>query len=205
MGSDDDYVALIDMDGTVADFDRSVREKLVASASPADIEMYGDPERWLSNYKRGERPDWLDARFNQIKKTYGFWEDLEPIRTGLDVVGLLKEMRFDLMVASKAPRKNEMAWTEKFRWCDKHLPDVPVTLTHNKALMYGKVLFDDWPPYIEAWMRNRPRGKVLMLDSPNNQNVEPHPNIMRLQRPAPSRSGQINAIREFLQPVAPSR
>ena len=37
------------------------------------------------------------------------------------------------------------------QWCQHHLPGVPVTITMDKGLVYGKVLVDDYPPYVERW------------------------------------------------------
>ena len=38
-------------------------------------------------------------------------------------------------------------------WCRAHLPDVPVTVTDDKARVHGHVLVDDWLPYVERWQR----------------------------------------------------
>ena len=206
---EEDNVALIDMDGTVADFDASVREGMIAMASHADITLYGEVDTWDTH------PDvdgWMKARIDFIKRKAGFWENLPVIHTGMDVVMLLRRIGYRLMVASKAPNLNEAAWTEKFRWCHKHMPGQQVTLTHDKSLMYGKILFDDWPPYIIAWLKHRPRSHVLMMDTPHNQGFE-HPHVMRLFRydhPAKDvegkGSGQLKAIEDFLaKPLGPDK
>ena len=60
--------------------------------------------------------------------------------------------------------------------------DAQVTITEDKGLVYGKVLFDDWPNYITRWLKWRKRGLVLMLDHPWNQSFF-HPNVIRIKGP----------------------
>jgi hypothetical protein len=88
-----------------------------------------------------------------------------------------------------------MAWAEKVLWCEKHIPDAEITITYKKGLSYGKVLYDDYPPYIFEWLKWRPRGRVLMLDAPYNQDTS-HPRILRCYRQP--LSTQIEAIKAFL-------
>jgi hypothetical protein len=62
-------------------------------------------------------------------------------------------------------------------------------------LVYGKVLYDDFPPYILRWLEWRPRGKVLMLDAQHNRDFT-HPNVFRCTRdPIAAQRG---AILDFL-------
>lgn len=172
--------ALIDMDGTVADWDASVTKHLAETASPADRENYGDPGSWLAGYVRGARPEWLEERIEMIMRQSGFWENLPPIPVGLQVVDLMADLGFRIMVASKSPNDKPTAWTEKCLWCFKHLPDDHgITLTQDKSLMMGDVLFEDWPSYIRAWRANSPDGKVVVLDHPHNRQVSGR-NIFRV-------------------------
>jgi len=61
---------------------------------------------------------------------------------------------------------------------DKTLLRVPITMTGNKGLVYGKILVDDFPPYIEAWLKHRPRGLVIMPAHRWNEKFQ-HPNVLR--------------------------
>jgi len=48
-------------------------------------------------------------------------------------------------------------------WIDKYMgKNMDITITRDKGLVYGKVLVDDWPEYIERWLKWRPRGIVIM-------------------------------------------
>lgn len=166
-------IALVDLDGTLADFDGSMAAKLAALRSPGedpDIEAYGK-----------EKHPWLEARRDVIKSQPGFWRNLPRITDGFAVLEMIRRVGFEVHVLTKGPFRTTMAWTEKVEWCRANLPDIPVTITEDKGLVYGRVLFDDWPPYIERWLAWRPRGLVIMLDHPWNQGFE-HPNVLRYKR-----------------------
>jgi hypothetical protein len=71
-----------------------------------------------------------------------------------------------------------MAWTEKVQWCVEFIPDASITLTEEKAIVYGKILVDDYPPYFLPWLNVRPRGLVIAVAQPWNKDIE-HPNLVR--------------------------
>lgn len=175
-------IALIDMDGTLADYDKGIRQGLDKLRSPEE-EIYED----IYN-----SPSWIKARCDLIKKQPEFWSNLEKIELGFRVLDVLKDLEYKLMVLTKGPVRTTSAWTEKRDWCHKHLPGVPVTITEDKGLVYGKVLFDDFPPYIEKWLEWRPRGKVLMLDYDYNRNFQ-HTNVLRIKEYTSN-----DVIKEFL-------
>ena len=79
---------------------------------------------------------------------------------------------------TKAPGSVPVAWTQKAEWIDKTLPKIPITMTGDKGLVYGKILVDDFPPYIEAWLKHQPRGLVIMPAHRWNKDFK-HPNILR--------------------------
>ena len=66
-------------------------------------------------------------------------------------------------ILSKSPRRIPSAASEKIEWCVKHVPDLPIVLSEDKGLVYGKLLCDDWPEYIERWLQWRPRGLVVAV------------------------------------------
>ena len=58
----------------------------------------------------------------------------------------------------------------KKKWIDKNLgEDVDFTITRDKGLVYGKVLVDDYPQYIERWLKWRERGLVIMPANESNK------------------------------------
>lgn len=165
-----DLIALIDMDGTIADYDGRIREELLKLAGPGDPKLPGHLH---------DSPEWLQARIDLIRSQEGFWRGLDQIPLGFAVLGVLRELGYTLHVLTKGPAQMTSAWTEKREWCHQHLPQIKVTVTEDKGLSYGKVLFDDYPPYIEGWLQHRPRGKVIMPNHPWNQDFQ-HPQVFRL-------------------------
>jgi 5'(3')-deoxyribonucleotidase len=169
-----DRVALIDLDGTTADYDLALKTQLNLLRSPS--------EEKLEYVPYGEMPTWLENRIDLIKRQPGFWSGLQPIPIGLHICELLQDTHnLRLMVLSKGPRRTTSAWSEKVEWVTQHLPKADITITHDKGLTYGKVLFDDYPPYILRWLEHRPRGKVLMLETPYNRTFQ-HPNVLKITR-----------------------
>jgi 5'-nucleotidase len=170
-------IALIDLDGTIADYDQNMRRELLKTLSPVEHEQYGELIKSGDIYET--RHDWLNARADLIKKQTGFWRNLPLIADGYAIYQLLGQLGYRRVILTKGPKRTTSAWTEKLEWCQKHVPHASVTITQDKGLVYGKVLFDDYPPYIERWLEWRPRGKVLMLDTLYNQGFE-HPQVLRI-------------------------
>lgn len=170
-------VALIDMDGTVADFDGQMRADLAALRSPEEgSTQHLDPDD-------SKEPDWLKARKKLIKSQPGWWRNLPRYEPGFEILDILRELEFTLMVTTKGPWGTHSAWTEKVEWCRQHVPDAAVTVTEDKGLVYGKVLVDDWPAYGIRWLEWRPRGLLVVPAHPWNRldrfPSHLHPNIFR--------------------------
>lgn len=172
--NDHDNIALIDLDGTLADYERVMRAALVKTMSAADKFAKLDEFALHGDIFNGE--PWLEERMRLIKMQPGFWRDLPEIEVGMAVYKLLGDLGYRRMILTKGPRLATPAWTEKVEWCHRHVPGAGISIVcadaeqgPHKGLLYGKVLFDDYPPYIEQWLKWRPRGKVLMLDTPHNR------------------------------------
>lgn len=164
-------LALIDLDGTVADYDGSMSDQL---------KLLRSPEEPVVKHGRASPPH-IKNRTSLIRNQPGFWRNLEVIKEGVDVIQLLMGLDFSLMVLTKGPASSPNAWTEKALWCREHLPQAKITITEDKANYYGKVLFDDWPEYVEPWLKHRPRGLVIMLEHPWNAGYE-HPQVFKYRR-----------------------
>jgi FMN phosphatase YigB (HAD superfamily) len=187
-------IALVDLDGTTADFDGEVRRKLVEMANP-------DEDTSPEALERLRKEPWMKARRQLIKAQRGFWRNLQPLRAGLYVVRLMRQLRFRIVVLTKGPHRLTEAWTEKVQWAQEHIPDAGVCIVDaedsGKGLVYGKVLFDDWPAYIESWLEWRPRGLVIMTDQPWNQDFK-HLNVLRFH-PAGGPRGHMEELRARLE------
>ena len=159
---DRENIALVDMDGTVADFDKTLQADYKAVIG--DNKVSTETEELIKSL---------------IKKQAGWWRNLPQIGLGTAIAEHLVQIGFKIMVLTKGPVKTTSAWTEKVEWCAKYMPYADVTITHDKGLVYGKILVDDWPAYIERWLQWRPRGVVLMPDQPWNQKFS-HPQVRRV-------------------------
>lgn len=186
-----DPVALLDLDSSLVDYEGRLRERLLETVSPMEEEWF----RQHAGSLWSSPPAWLKARKRLIKHQPGFWLELPVIPFGMELYQLLGELGYRRIILTRGPHKNPAAWAEKARWCEQHVPDAGITITHNKDLVYGRVLYDDWPEYILSWLEWRPRGKVLMLDAAYNRHLQ-HPNVLRCQR-APMRT-QKELILRFL-------
>lgn len=167
-------VANVDLDGTTANYNDAMLAALETMRSPHEPKL-DDPFK--------DTPPWLDARMMYVKNRPGFWSNLSPIPLGMKTLDVLRETGYRLNVLTKGPVRTTIAWTEKAEWARRNIPDAQVTITEDKGLVYGKVLFDDWPGYIKRWLVWRKRGLVLMLDHPWNQDFD-HPNVVRIRSEA---------------------
>ncbi len=173
----DDKWALIDLDGTVADYDARMVEYQRKLQGPEEIP-------YSSRYKMLMEPPHMEARRKMIQRQAGFWSGLKPLPMGFEVIEEMRLLGFHLHVLTKGPMTTVNAWGEKVEWCREHLPDAIVTVTSDKSSVYGRVLFDDFPPYFEKWIDVRPRGLVICLASALNEEsrvggLKEHPQVFR--------------------------
>jgi len=141
-------IALFDLDGTLADYDGQMRIDLESIMSPGDHE-----------FDMRHPPAWAKARMDIIKRQPGWWFNLPRYEPGFDILRAAMSIGFEPYVLTKGPYNTTSAWTEKVEWCRVNLPkEVKVTITEDKSGTYGRVLVDDWIPFMEGWLAHRPRG-----------------------------------------------
>lgn len=174
--SDDERQALLDLDGSLADYDTVMRSRMEALRSPNEP-PYTD--------RQSDEPPYIDARRKLIQAQPGFWRGLPRIERGFQVVDMMRSIGFGLHVLTKGPRSTSLAWSEKLDWCIDNIPDAMVTVTADKSAVYGRVLLDDFPTYFTSWLRVRSRGLVICVDQPWNAEYAvggrlEHPNVLRL-------------------------
>ncbi|MEK6760359.1 MAG: hypothetical protein AABX93_00365 [Nanoarchaeota archaeon] len=170
MRSDDD-IALFDMDGTLCDFDKALFRDLEKMRSPFE-EEYHPPIK-------DDAPSYIKERAEMIRSCKSWWANLPKFQFGWDVLDIAKKLDYEIMVLTQGPRRNPSSWSGKKLWIDKNLgKDVGITITRNKGLVYGKILVDDYPPYIDGWLKWRPRGLVIMPANKQNQNYS-RTNVIR--------------------------
>lgn len=159
-----DAIALVDMDGTLCDFDGAMREALESCRGPDE-----DPR---INDLMYEDVPYIKSRRKYIKSKPGFWRELKPFQLGFDVLKELEHLQFKTFILTKGPKHVPAAWSEKMEWCRKHVPHIPIIMSEDKGLVYGKVLVDDWPLYIDRWLEHRPRGLVIAPAHPHNVGMD---------------------------------
>jgi len=163
-------IALVDMDGTLADYDGAMQR---------DLDKLSSPDERSREIGYGcKHPDYIWERMKMIKSSGEWWENLPKFQLGFDVLEILREFEFYISILTQGPRANPVAWSHKVRWCLKNVPDLDITITRNKGLVYGRVLVDDYPEYIEQWLEWRPRGLVIMPAQKWNKDFK-HSNVLR--------------------------
>jgi hypothetical protein len=172
-------IALFDMDGTLFDYEGQMERDLIRLASPEEAEitaqiMKGDQWALAKEYP------WLEARMDLIKSVPGWWKNLPTYQLGWDVYKWAVDIGFCTKILTKGPRSKSFAWAEKVDCISMHFgDDMPIDIVgKNKSDVYGRVLVDDYPPYMLGWLENRPRGLGILPAGRVNEGFE-HPNAIR--------------------------
>ena len=164
-------IALFDMDGTLCNYEKALSEELEKLRSPQEPQ-YNLPIRDHS-------PLYIRKRADIITASEAWWENLPRLQLGWDILEIAKNLDYRIMILTQGPRKNPSSWSGKKKWIDRNLgPDVDLTITRDKGLVYGKILVDDFPRYIEGWLKWRSRGIVIMPANNLNKHFM-HPNVIR--------------------------
>lgn len=160
------------MDGSLADYTGALVRDLALLRSPGE-EVVTLDSIWDQD-KRGH----VANRIRLIKSQPGWWLRLAPIQAGMDVLDVCRRFHFDIHILTKGPKKHSPAWDEKVQWCQKYIhEDVDIHVTSDKGLVYGKILYDDYPEYMLRWLAHRPRGLGIMPVTPANKDFR-HPNVV---------------------------
>jgi 5'(3')-deoxyribonucleotidase len=172
-----DKIVQIDLDNTLCDWDGSMIRDMLRVLPP---DMCHLVDRWM-NEDRRNRPEWVENLMSVVRTQAGWWRNLEPLELGMHLLDLVREKwKWEINILTKGPATKPAAWAEKVEWCAKHVGSVPVTICANKSLVYGRVLIDDYPPYMRQWLEHRPNGLGLMPAHSYNADFE-HPNILRVK------------------------
>jgi hypothetical protein len=164
-------IALFDLDGTLCDYESSLLSSLNELNSPE--------EPRIKQLSKKELAPHLQKRMDLIRSSVNWWANLPRFELGFTIWKLAEDLGFRRMVLTQGPKRNPNAWSGKKIWIDKNLgPETEITITRDKGLVYGKILVDDWPEYIERWLKWRPRGLVIMPASSQNKKFK-HKQVIR--------------------------
>lgn len=167
-------VALFDLDGSLADYVSALVRDMNELASPEDKKLTE-----ANLYSLENKHPHLRNRMRLIKRQPDWWLNLAPIPAGMKALQIAKEIGFNIHILTKGPKKASIAWKEKLEWCQLHIDEeVDVHVTSDKGLVYGKVLYDDFPDYMDSWLEYRPRGLGIMPVTPYNKKYK-NPNVVK--------------------------
>jgi len=160
-----DNIALFDMDGTLCDYDSALHRELEKIRSPDELVYHS-----LHGVK--DVPDYIWARKDLITSSEDWWATLPRFQLGWDVLDVAIELGYRAEILTQGPRENPAALSGKLIWLRNQKEDlgqIDFTMTRNKAGVYGRVLVDDFPNYIEPWLKVRPRARVIMPANSGNE------------------------------------
>jgi len=154
-------VALIDMDGTLADFHGALHRDMKSLQGPGESE--------LEDLSLIETTPYLYKRAAFIKRSPNWWYNLSPIPSGMQMLGILHDLDYKMVILTRGPKNNPGAWEQKMRWVEDYViskfPHVKCVVTSgDKSQVMGAVLVDDWPDYVSPWLKTNPNG-IGMLPS----------------------------------------
>lgn len=178
--AENDINILFDMDGTLYDLEGQMRRDLAKLQSPDDgVDFASYPDLWELESKF----PWVKARMDLIKSVPGWWRNLPKFQLGWDIYHMAVVMGgWSFGILTKGPARRTHVWSEKAECIVNEpafQPDRPtIHMTEDKGQVYGRVLVDDYPPYIRAWLKNRLRGLVIMPAHYYNKQFT-HENVIR--------------------------
>lgn len=166
-------IALFDMDGSLFNYDEALVRDLSKLKSP------NEPEILDSNLWGMEQSPYIKERMNLIKSQPGWWLNLNPIKEGFELFNFAKSIGYNCQILTKGPAKHSNAWQEKFQCIRKYFgEDIEIHITQNKSQVYGNVLYDDYAPYMDSWLKHRPRGLGIMPNRKYNSSYT-HDNLIK--------------------------
>jgi hypothetical protein len=164
------HIALFDLDGTLADYDGRMRRDLKR------LQGLSETEYALHDRKA---PKYFGARLDLIKAQTGWWLSLPKLPLGFDLLRAAQELGFQVQVLTMGPHDTPSAWSEKVQWCHKNIGrSVKVTVTEDKSLVYGRILVDDSPKFVLAWLDHHANGLGVVPAQPANEGFR-HPRVIR--------------------------
>ena len=188
MSENEDLICLVDLDGTLVDYEGQLRSDLERMRSP------GEPEITYQDLHDTPHP-WLLERVKMIKRSPNWYLNLPKFQLGWDVLEMAQNIGYAIHILTKGPRKDGDVWRQKLEYVRQNLDDsVLAHVTEFKGIQYGRVLVDDYPGYLEPWLKRRKRGLAIMPANDGNVNFT-HPNVIRYDGTPEKRSLVLNALK----------
>ncbi len=151
-------IGLFDLDGSLTDYEGQLRNDLVKLLSALDLKRFDELGMW-----KADEQEPFKSLIRLIKKQPCWWRNLPVLQDGMEIYKLAEKIGFENHILTKGPKRYPRAWKEKVEWSQANLGDlVNVHITSRKSMVYGKFLYDDYPDYVDDWLKARPRGIAIM-------------------------------------------
>jgi phosphoglycolate phosphatase-like HAD superfamily hydrolase len=167
-------IGLFDLDGSLADYAGQLKQDLSKVLNKTDLDKLNELGVWAV-----DEFEPFKSLIRLIRHQPNWWKNLPLIGNGLGIFDLAAKIGFKNHILTKGPKHYPQAWKEKVEWC-QHLfgKDIDIHITSDKGLVYGKFLYDDYPEYMERWVKRRPRGLGIMPVNDFNKNFN-HPRVIK--------------------------
>jgi len=167
-------IGLFDMDGSLADYEGQLKKDLLPCLHPEDRKRFLELGMW-----QADELEPFKSIIRLIKKQPCWWRHLPVLEDGMRIYNLAQKIGFKNEILTKGPRRYSRAWKEKLEWCQEHFgDDIDVNAVSNKSRFYGKFLYDDYPDYMDPWLKHRPRGIGIMPANQTNLKYS-HPRCIK--------------------------
>jgi hypothetical protein len=167
-------IGLFDLDGSLADYEGQLGKDLSTLLGEEDLKRFHELGMW-----KADEQEPFKALIRLLKKQPCWWRNLPELRDGIAIFDLAEEIGFKNHILTKGPKHYPRAWKEKVEWCQEHLGElIDIHITSDKSMVYGKFLYDDYPDYMERWLKRRPRGLGIMPVNDFNKDFS-HPQVIK--------------------------
>ena len=137
-------VVLVDMDGTIADFDSRAYALMAARHPDVAMPVYKQREFPLSRGLPAAQRPLLEVLF----KEEGFFREMQPIEGAVAALNEMVAAGIDVRLCSSPLSSSPCCVMEKVEWAVAHLGKSwvdRIILTRDKTLVRGDILLDDAP------------------------------------------------------------
>lgn len=149
------YVALFDLDGTLADLDRQLADDMNRIKGP-------DEPDFVAALPGQKSPPHIKARKIMIFNQPDWWEQLPRYQPGWDVLEMVRQAGLQVQIASKPSMDCHDSAAQKLRWVERHLGKVVTHLSGDKGMIQADLLVDDWVQYVARWLELNPQGRAIL-------------------------------------------
>lgn len=161
-------IILVDMDNTLADFDKALLESW-QTLYPGEYYVPLDQRRSFHPHK--DYPQHLQDQVEKICHSKGFIRNLPPMPGGIDAIKTMLTEDHDVRFCTSHLFEYDYCVLEKYQWIESYFGKEAVDriiFTRDKTLIYGDLLIDDKPEIIGL---RTPTWEHVLYDRPHNRQI----------------------------------